>query len=91
MRRGAISAEVELALKGSDRIVATIRDTGIGFAGEPNLPPELPGFDAERGRGLAIMRRCSDIFSISSLSGEGTTVTIGRYLRNPGSSDSASA
>lgn len=74
-----------------DRIVATIRDTGIGFAGESNLPPDLPGFDAERGRGLAIMRRCSDIFSISSLSGEGTTVTLGRYLRHPTSSDSVSA
>ena len=36
------------------------------------------------------MRRCSDIFSISSLSGEGTTVTLGRYLR-PTSSGSVSA
>jgi len=68
---------------GEDRVVAVVQDHGVGFAREPNLPAELPAVDAERGRGLAIMRRCSDIFSISSPRGEGTVVTIGRYRRHP--------
>ena len=66
-----------------DRVVAVVRDAGVGFLGEPSLPAELPPCDAERGRGLAIMRRCSDIFSVSSPNGGGTVVTIGRYRRRP--------
>jgi|ERR1700693_869428 len=73
---------------GKDRVVALVRDAGVGFADEPGLPPDLPDCDAERGRGLAIMRRCSDIFSIDSLRGKGTAVTIGRYRRNPAVCDS---
>jgi serine/threonine-protein kinase RsbW len=73
---------------GTDRVVAVVRDVGVGFANEPGLPAQLPSSDAERGRGLAIMRRCSDIFSISSRRGRGTAVTIGRYRRYPAPADS---
>jgi len=66
-----------------DRVIAVVRDAGVGFVREANFPADLPACDAERGRGLAIMRRCSDIFSVSSPRGEGTAVTIGRYRRRP--------
>jgi anti-sigma regulatory factor (Ser/Thr protein kinase) len=45
------------------------------------VEPSLPGADAERGRGLPIMRRCSDIFAIRSEPGRGTAVVLGRYLQ----------
>jgi anti-sigma regulatory factor (Ser/Thr protein kinase) len=78
------SAPIQIDVEVSDdRVVAVIHDAGVGFVGEPDLPARLPAVDAERGRGLAIMRRCSDIFSISSPPGEGTVVTIGRYRRHP--------
>ena len=76
---------------GDDRIVARIEDFGLGFAGQPPVTPELPDPMAERGRGLAIMRRCSDIFSLSTLPGRGTNVTIGRYLHHEGHKEKASA
>jgi anti-sigma regulatory factor (Ser/Thr protein kinase) len=66
---------------GCDRIVATVQDDGIGFATGLVVEPNLPGADAERGRGLPIMRRCSDIFAIRSEPGRGTAVVVGRYLQ----------
>jgi len=78
---------------GTDRIVATVRDAGVGF--RPKTVAEgahnLPRADAERGRGLVIMRRCSDIFAIQSLPGRGTAVTVGRFLRRGRTVDSAAA
>ncbi len=66
---------------GGDRLVATVRDAGVGFSSAGLLTAELPPVDAERGRGIAIMRRCSDIFEIDSAPGRGTAVLVGRYLR----------
>ncbi len=64
-----------------DRILATVRDNGVGFtsglADERGLPPP----DAERGRGVPIMRRCCDIFALHSSPGKGTAVILGRFLR----------
>jgi anti-sigma regulatory factor (Ser/Thr protein kinase) len=77
---GPIVIEVRI---GSDRIVASVQDNGIGFAGELVVNPELPSFDSERGRGLPIMRRCCDIFALNSSPGKGTAVVLGRYLRRP--------
>jgi anti-sigma regulatory factor (Ser/Thr protein kinase) len=75
--------EVECRAAG-DRIVATVRDAGVGFhlksLSEGRL--DLPRADAERGRGIVIMRRCSDIFAIESRPGSGTSVTVGRVLRS---------
>jgi serine/threonine-protein kinase RsbT len=67
-----------------DRIVATVQDTGIGFPTALVIEPELPDSHAERGRGLPIMRRCSDIFAVHSEPGHGTAVVVGRYLRRDG-------
>ncbi len=72
--------EIEVRI-GTDRIVATIRDNGIGFDSSRVVDRALPDHSAERGRGLPIMRRCCDIFNVSSEPGAGTAVVIGRYLR----------
>ena len=72
---------VEVRLS-SDRIVATVQDDGVGFATPQAVAePELPSADSIRGRGLPIMRRCSDIFAVNSSPGKGTAVVVGRYLR----------
>jgi serine/threonine-protein kinase RsbW len=65
-------------------IVATVADDGIGFPADQLTEPLLPDPAAERGRGLAIMRTCCDIFSIESESGKGTSIVIGRHLRSAG-------
>jgi anti-sigma regulatory factor (Ser/Thr protein kinase) len=64
-----------------DKIVAIITDAGNGFP--VNRQPEmtLPNAYAERGRGLPIMRRFSDIFALASSPGRGTSVFLGRYVR----------
>ncbi len=66
----------------AERVMAKISDEGIGFAcGVSSNAADLPGGDSERGRGLPIMRRCSDIFTIESTPGAGTAVVLGRYIR----------
>lgn len=71
----------------ADKIVATVIDSGKGFeaANVPPLPDEL----SERGRGLPIMEKFSDIFAVRSVPGKGTAVVLGRYLRRPKDLDAA--
>jgi stage II sporulation protein AB (anti-sigma F factor) len=78
--------EVSVWLVGSDQLIATIVDRGIGFepAGSAATEPNLPDSLAERGRGLPIMRSCSDIFSVRSSPGHGTAVTLGRFVHRGG-------
>lgn len=64
-----------------DKIVATVIDSGTGFSSDRAPVTNLPDAFAERGRGLPIMRRCSDIFAVHSVPGRGTAVVLGRYLR----------
>ena len=64
-----------------DKILATIIDSGAGFTSDPVTSISLPDPFTERGRGLPIMRRCSDIFAVHSVPGRGTAVVLGRYLR----------
>jgi anti-sigma regulatory factor (Ser/Thr protein kinase) len=73
--------EVEVRI-GMERILASVQDAGVGFVADLGPEPDLPSLDAERGRGLPIMRRCCDIFAIASEPGKGTVVLIGRYLRS---------
>jgi anti-sigma regulatory factor (Ser/Thr protein kinase) len=70
----------------AERIVATVTDVGSGFSADLTAEPHLPDVSAERGRGLPIMRRCSDIFAIKSEAGQGTAVVVGRYLKRTESS-----
>ncbi|MFN2448813.1 MAG: ATP-binding protein [Candidatus Baltobacteraceae bacterium] len=65
----------------NDKILATISDSGTGFEGDPLPKVALPPETSERGRGLPIMRRCTDIFAVHSVPGRGTDVVLGRYLR----------
>ncbi len=82
-----LTVEVRLS---DDRIVATVQDNGVGFPSARTIvEPQLPNLDSERGRGLPIMRRCSDIFAVESTPGQGTAVMLGRYLREPKSEDVA--
>jgi anti-sigma regulatory factor (Ser/Thr protein kinase) len=74
--------EVSAWLLGEDRLFASVQDRGIGFHPvERPIDSQLPDALAERGRGLPIMQRCSDIFSVSSAPGEGTRITLGRYVQ----------
>jgi stage II sporulation protein AB (anti-sigma F factor) len=61
------------------KIMAEITDTGCGIERVPENP-HLPSPFAERGRGLAIMARCTDMFSVESHPGRGTKVRLGRFL-----------
>ena len=77
--------EIAIWLLGTDRLFASVSDKGIGFS--PNDRPLdllLPDAFAERGRGLSIMRRCSDIFNVRSAPGQGTHVTLGCYVQRAG-------
>ena len=65
-----------------ENIVATIVDSGTGFATEQIGREPLADPLAERGRGLTIMQRCSDIFSLRSIPGGGTAVVVGRRMRS---------
>ena len=66
----------------NDKIVATVVDSGAGFRSGFVPKAELPDAYSERGRGLPIMRRCTDIFAVHSVPGRGTAVVLGRYLQS---------
>jgi anti-sigma regulatory factor (Ser/Thr protein kinase) len=64
-----------------DRLFASVRDQGVGFVpSERTVTKKLPDALAERGRGLPIMRRFADVFSVRSVPGEGTSVTLGCHV-----------
>ena len=71
--------EVEVRI-GFDRIVATVQDSGVGLPSGFAVDGPLPQPQAERGRGLPLIRYCSDIFNVTSAPGAGTAVVLGRYL-----------
>ncbi len=76
--------QIEIAcwVAGGDRLVATVVDHGVGFDADRALGRPCPHDPlAERGRGLPIMRRYTDLFSIRSRPGQGTSVTLGRSVR----------
>jgi|GEM_PF-607421 len=74
-----------------DKILATVIDSGAGFPADRLENVHLPDPLNERGRGLPIMRRCTDIFSLHSAPGRGTAVVLGRYLRAKRHSDQEAA
>jgi len=58
-----------------DRLFASVCDRGVGFLpNERTVAQQLPEAFAERGRGLPIMRRFTDIFSVHSAPGQGTAL-----------------
>ncbi|MBV8074102.1 MAG: ATP-binding protein [Candidatus Eremiobacteraeota bacterium] len=73
---------VDLRIDDDDKLIAIISDDGRGFdmkKAESMLPPA----GAERGRGIPLMRRYSDLFALRSHPGEGTVVTLIRYIHSP--------
>jgi anti-sigma regulatory factor (Ser/Thr protein kinase) len=76
----AVSIDVEVRI-GGDRIIGHVQDDGDGFTPPSVAEPSLPDATSERGRGLPIIRRCSDFFAVTSSPGKGTAVLLGRYFR----------
>ncbi|MGD1067554.1 MAG: anti-sigma regulatory factor [Vulcanimicrobiaceae bacterium] len=76
--------EISCSLVGGTTLVASIADHGTGLSLERALRPAdaLPDDLCERGRGMPIMRRCCDTFSLRTTPGGGTTVVLGRTLRH---------
>ncbi len=71
--------DIEVQCRIDEReIIATVIDSGRGVersAADRLLP--LPEPLAERGRGIPIMQRCTDMFSMRPLPGGGTGVVLG--------------
>jgi len=66
-----------------DRLFASVHDQGVGFVpNERTVTRKLPEAYAERGRGLPIMRRFAEVFSVRSVPGEGTRVTLGCHVHH---------
>jgi anti-sigma regulatory factor (Ser/Thr protein kinase) len=61
----------------ADRLFASVSDHGIGFKLDRALTESLSDAYAERGRGLAIMRRFADVLRVNSVPGQGTRITLG--------------
>jgi len=80
--------EVRCHIEG-DKIIATVIDSGKGFETDGTPQKPLPEELSERGRGLPIMQRCTDIFAVRSVPGKGTAVVLGRYLRQPAKLEAA--
>ena len=62
---------------------AIVTDHGCGFDEARVGAGTLPNALSERGRGLAIMERCCDVFEIESVPGRGTKVVLGVALGEP--------
>jgi len=65
----------------NEKILGAVVDSGTGLPAELTAGATLPDPLSERGRGLPIIRRCSDLFAIHSEPSKGTAVVVGRYLR----------
>lgn len=79
------SGDIEIECRVDEReIVATVTDEGRGISSAkiPQGVAPLPEALHERGRGIPIMQRCTDIFSIESLPGRGTAITLGLTRRS---------
>ncbi len=66
-----------------NRLEVTVQDTGVGFVDVNRSAAELADLerdDADRGRGLALMRQLSDRVDILSEPGVGTLVRICKFL-----------
>jgi anti-sigma regulatory factor (Ser/Thr protein kinase) len=78
--------EVSAWLLGDDCLYASVRDRGVGFTPDKRmLAKNLADASAERGRGLAIMRRLSDVLSVRSSPGHGTRVTLSCHVHRSAS------
>jgi anti-sigma regulatory factor (Ser/Thr protein kinase) len=81
--RSTDAIDITCWLSSANRFMVNVTDHGVGFHNGTPRAARLPALSAERGRGLPLMRRCSDFFAISSEPHVGTTVTLGRAIRPP--------
>jgi anti-sigma regulatory factor (Ser/Thr protein kinase) len=73
--------EITVWMADGTKIYATVVDHGVGFVpGGATTLAALPEWSSERGRGLPIMRSCTDIYDIRSTPGVGTAVMLGTHL-----------
>lgn len=80
--RSRAAIEISCWMTPEDQLMATVVDRGVGFAAPATIvSPDLPDGMAEHGRGLSIMRRFTDVFSVRSTPGMGTSVILGRSVR----------
>jgi len=76
--------EIEVRCTVEDGLLqVSIVDSGRGFAAVPEKRVPLPDLFSERGRGIPIMQRCTDVFQVRNLPGGGTEVVLGCYLDRP--------
>jgi stage II sporulation protein AB (anti-sigma F factor) len=64
-------------------VSATVVDYGRGFSIMPSEVRSPPSGLSERGRGIPIMQRFVDVFSVESVPDGGTAVTLVRHRRHP--------
>jgi serine/threonine-protein kinase RsbW len=82
IEHSACSDDIEVHTQLDDRqIVTTVIDHGHGFPRPPDPEQPLPEGLIERGRGIGIMRQCTDFFELDSNPATGTAITLG--LRRP--------
>jgi anti-sigma regulatory factor (Ser/Thr protein kinase) len=79
--RSSESIEVRCRLSGDALFVATVVDKGVGFSPPADGRRAIPQPEAERGRGLPLMERCTDWCSVRSEPGKGTAVELTRRVR----------
>ncbi|MGR4065802.1 MAG: ATP-binding protein [Vulcanimicrobiaceae bacterium] len=78
------SEEIEVRCSVDEGLLqVSIADSGRGFDAVPKKRLPLPDALSERGRGIPIMQRCTDVFRVRSLPGGGTEVVLGCYLDRP--------
>lgn len=77
----ASKRDIEIVCRVDERqVIANVIDAGIGCEIPVGIVP-LPDPLAQRGRGIPLMQRFTDIFAVDALPGHGTVVTLGRYRR----------
>jgi anti-sigma regulatory factor (Ser/Thr protein kinase) len=92
IEHGAPVGDIKVTIEiDSQLISARVTDRGRGFRNAPVGYAPLPAAYAERGRGIPIMQRCVDLCEVQSAPGSGTTVTLGRFRRNPTSTNQEQA
>jgi serine/threonine-protein kinase RsbW len=79
---GGDEIEVRCQVDGN-LLQVSITDKGTGFDELPNRNVPLPDALAERGRGIPLMQRCTDVFHVRSVPDGGTEVVLGCYLDGP--------
>jgi anti-sigma regulatory factor (Ser/Thr protein kinase) len=76
IEHAGVTEPVEISVEQRDeRLVATIRDHGRGID-TSCISATLPPATTERGRGIPLMRQCSDSMSIQNPSDGGTLVVL---------------